>query len=41
MPISWVIARATVNGWLHRYQTDGISGLETVPGGGRPLNRRP
>lgn len=26
----------TVNGWLHRYQTGGILGLETVSGGGRP-----
>jgi transposase len=29
--------QATVNGWLHRYQADGISGLETVAGGGRAL----
>ncbi len=27
----------TVNGWLHRYKSDGIKGLETAPGGGRPL----
>ncbi len=26
----------TVNGWLHRYKTVGIAGLETMPGGGRP-----
>jgi transposase len=31
----------TVNGWLHRYKAEAIKGLETVPGGGRPLILNP